>query len=99
MRDVLPTVVIPDYAENGIPVSERRAKGEGGKIHVHTAEEIEGVRTVCRMARQVLDMAGGMVAVGVTTEEIDAAVHQMCMDMNAYPSPLNYNYFPKSCCT
>ena len=28
-----------------------------------------------QIARHVLDMAGRMVAVGVTTEEIDAAVH------------------------
>lgn len=51
------------------------------------------------MGRKVLDAAGAMVKPGVTTEEIDIEVHRMCMEMNAYPSPLNYNYFPKSCCT
>ena len=83
----------------GIPASERRAKGAGGAIVVHTPEEIEAMRVVCRMGREVLDMAGSMVKVGITTEEIDIAVHQACMDRNAYPSPLNYSYFPKCCCT
>ena len=39
---------------------------------------------------QVLDMAGKMVAPGVTTDEIDRAVHQMVVEAGAYPSPLNY---------
>ena len=54
------------------------------------------MRVVCKMGRKVLDAAGAMVKPGVTTEEIDIEVHRMCMEMNAYPSPLNYNYFPKS---
>jgi len=99
MRNIKPTIEVPDYAENGIPISERRAKSETGTIHVHTPEEIEKMRVVCKMGRKVLDAAGAMVKPGVTTEEIDIEVHRMCMEMNAYPSPLNYNYFPKSCCT
>ena len=33
---------------------------------------------------------------GVTTEEIDAKVHDAIIDSGAYPSPLNYHKFPKS---
>jgi methionyl aminopeptidase len=40
-----------------------------------------------------------MVAPGVTGDEIDAYVHELCIARNAYPSPLNYNGFPKSVCT
>lgn len=39
---------------------------------------------------QVLDMAGKLVAPGVTTDEIDRAVHAMTIENGAYPSPLNY---------
>lgn len=39
------------------------------------------------------------VAVGVTTEEIDRIVHEYIIDNDAYPSPLNYHGFPRSCCT
>jgi len=43
--------------------------------------------------------AGRAVRVGVTTDEIDALVHAETTKRGAYPSPLNYNGFPKSCCT
>uniref|UniRef100_A0A453PNF1 Methionine aminopeptidase n=1 Tax=Aegilops tauschii subsp. strangulata TaxID=200361 RepID=A0A453PNF1_AEGTS len=36
---------------------------------------------------------------GITTDEIDKAVHQMIIDNGAYPSPLGYCGFPKSVCT
>jgi methionyl aminopeptidase len=39
------------------------------------------------------------VAVGVTTDEIDVYVHDLCIERHSYPSPLNYNHFPKSVCT
>jgi len=40
-----------------------------------------------------------MVKPGVTTNSINEAVHAACIAANAYPSPLNYRGFPKSCCT
>ncbi|KAM0926969.1 hypothetical protein ACQ4PT_003112 [Festuca glaucescens] len=36
---------------------------------------------------------------GITTDEIDKAVHKMIIDNGAYPSPLGYCGFPKSVCT
>jgi methionyl aminopeptidase len=36
---------------------------------------------------------------GITTDEIDKAVHQMIVDNGAYPSPLGYCGYPKSVCT
>lgn len=36
---------------------------------------------------------------GVTTDAIDAAVHEYIVSHGAYPSPLLYAGFPKSCCT
>jgi methionyl aminopeptidase len=37
--------------------------------------------------------------VGVTTDEIDKEVHDFILSHGAYPSPLGYRGFPKSCCT
>jgi methionyl aminopeptidase len=37
--------------------------------------------------------------VGVTTEELDSALHHSIISYGAYPSPLNYKGFPKSVCT
>ena len=55
--------------------------------------------TVYVKGREVLDIAGRAVAVGVTCDQLDAIVHQATIDRNAYPSPLNYYQFPKSVCT
>lgn len=52
-----------------------------------------------RVAREVLDIAGRAVRAGITTDEIDNIVHEETLKRGAYPSPLNYHGFPKSCCT
>ncbi|XP_062430179.1 methionine aminopeptidase 1 isoform X3 [Rhea pennata] len=90
----------PDYADHplGMSESEQALKGTS-QIKILSSEDIEGMRVVCRLAREVLDVAAMMVKAGVTTEEIDHAVHLACIARNCYPSPLNYYNFPKSCCT
>ncbi|GBE80240.1 Methionine aminopeptidase 1 [Sparassis crispa] len=62
-------------------------------------QDEETVRRVGRLAKEVLLYAGSLVQVGVTTEAVDAAVHEFILSHSAYPSPLLYNGFPKSCCT
>lgn len=42
---------------------------------------------------------GHRIEVGVTTDEIDAAVCAYIAKHGAYPSPLGYKGFPKACCT
>jgi len=54
---------------------------------------------IFQLAREVLDIAASHIRPGITTDEIDAVVHQACIERNAYPSPLNYRHFPKSVCT
>ena len=36
---------------------------------------------------------------GVTTDSVDARIHNYIISHNAYPSPLLYHGFPKACCT
>lgn len=57
------------------------------------------MRVVCRMGREILDLAALAVKPGVRCEEIDTIVHEACMERKCYPSPLNYRKFPKSVCT
>jgi methionyl aminopeptidase len=66
---------------------------------VKSPEVIARMREAGRVATEVLRLAGEAVGVGVTTDEIDAYVHRLCIERGAYPSPLNYNHFPKSVCT
>ncbi|KAG8217489.1 putative methionine aminopeptidase [Butyriboletus roseoflavus] len=98
-RQVPDHIPRPDYAErdDGVPISEMRTLGHPPRIL--SLEEIEKMRTVCRLGREVLDLAASHVRQGVTTDEIDAIVHQAIIDRNAYPSPLGYRKFPKSVCT
>jgi methionyl aminopeptidase len=51
------------------------------------------------MGREVLDLAGRAIRVGVTCDEIDRVVHEASIERDCYPSPLNYYNFPKSVCT
>lgn len=96
-RPVKSSVVKPDYADDGEPRLEQRSRSS--QIPICSPETIEKVRHVSRLAREVTDIAGRAIRPGITTDEIDAIVHNACMDRNAYPSPLNYYWFPKSVCT
>ena len=51
------------------------------------------------LARKALDLGHSLVRPGISTDEIDKAVHKFIIDNDAYPSPLNYHKFPKSLCT
>mmetsp|Transcript_98481 Transcript_98481/g.180554 ORF Transcript_98481/g.180554 Transcript_98481/m.180554 type:complete len:430 (+) Transcript_98481:81-1370(+) len=95
MREVPSEIQRPDYADDGVP----KQRGMVMTVEVKTPEDIKGMRAAGLVAREVLDAAVRKVAVNVTTEEIDLIVHQECIDRGAYPSPLNYCKFPKSCCT
>jgi len=81
----------------GVPRSELQDRGS--PMRVLTPEQVEKMRTVCRLGREILDIGAAAIQPGVTTEEIDRIVHEATIARNAYPSPLNYNGFPKSCCT
>ncbi len=82
----------PPYAETGIPV-------RWDEPRIKSPEIIEKMRFAGILAAEILRKAGEKVAPGVTTEEIDEYVHQLTIDADAYPSPLNYGHFPKSVCT
>ncbi|KAI8588871.1 peptidase M24, structural domain-containing protein [Geranomyces variabilis] len=88
----------PDYAVDGRPLSEMRIRGST-KIEVLTPAEIEKMRVTSRISREVLNEGAKAIKVGATTDEIDRVVHEACIERDAYPSPLNYHGFPKSCCT
>jgi methionyl aminopeptidase len=89
--------MLPDYALDGKP----KNKGQmlPWIIEVKTPMEIEKMREAGKVARQVLDIASQYVQPGVTTDFIDEIVHAETLKRGAYPSPLNYHGFPKSCCT
>ena len=83
-------------------MSEQRDKANNTSIRVYGKEDLDkecGLRHACAMGREVLDIAGKAVRVGVTTDELDRIVHEASLERDCYPSPLNYYNFPKSVCT
>jgi len=68
-------------------------------IILKTPEQIEGIRKCGVLVAETLDMVSKMIAPGITTEQINKAVHDYTLDHRAIPAPLGYRGFPKSCCT
>ncbi|KAB8217932.1 peptidase M24, structural domain-containing protein [Aspergillus novoparasiticus] len=97
MRTLPESIKRPDWSETGIPKGERRL--HRSKIEILDAKGQEAMRKVCRLAREVLDITAAEVRPGITTDYLDDVCHKACIERNAYPSPLNYNHFPKSLCT
>lgn len=97
-RQVPEHIPRPDYAARGIPVEEIESKQQTS-IPIRSAKELAGIREACQLARRILDAAHAAVRPGITTDEIDAIVHEETVKADAYPSPLNYFHFPKSVCT
>ncbi|OWZ60152.1 methionine aminopeptidase, type I [Cryptococcus neoformans c45] len=72
---------------------------EGARITLGSKEE-RGVRMACKVAADILKRAGdGIVKPGITTAQVDKAIHEMIIEHGAYPSPLGYSNYPKSCTT
>jgi methionine aminopeptidase len=52
------------------------------KLKILNKEEQAGMRKVCRLAREVLDIAARELRPGVTTDHIDKVVHEACLERN-----------------
>jgi methionyl aminopeptidase len=91
-RPVPSSIAKPPYAVTGWPPATRGAA-------VQSPEVIARMRVAGALAAEVLLEVGAAVAVGVTTDELDAVTHAATLARDCYPSPLNYKGFPKSVCT
>ncbi len=92
MRSVPSTIARPPYADTGQvpPINESRIK---------SPDVIARMRIAGKIGADILRLAGEFVKPGITTDDIDVYVHDLCIANNAYPSPLNYHGYPKSVCT
>lgn len=66
---------------------------------IKTKEQIEGIRQSGIINTGVLDYVESKIREGMSTAEIDRMVYDYTTEHNAIPAPLNYEGFPKSCCT
>lgn len=56
------------------------------------------MRRAGKITAAARDLAGKMVTAGITTREIDKAVHDFIISQGAIPTFLNYNGYPASIC-
>jgi len=78
-RKVPKSIPHPDYAEDGLP---KYGRVRSTKIEQLDAKAQEGMRKVCGLAREVLDVAAAALRPGITTDEIDEIVHNACVERN-----------------
>ncbi|CAM6101320.1 unnamed protein product [Calypogeia fissa] len=96
---VSPRLPVPANIPKPPYVNSLQAPSFVEDIQVQDEEGIAGMKAAAKLAARVLNYAGTLVQPGITTDEIDKAVHQMIIENGAYPSPLGYGGFPKSVCT
>ncbi len=92
MRPVPEHIARPPYADTGDVVAWDEPR-------IKSPEVIERMRHAGNVAAEILRLAGEHVRSGLTTDELDAYVHELYIERGAYPSPLNYHGYPKSLCT
>ena len=66
---------------------------------IKTAEQIEGIRQAGKLNTAVLDHVAAHIKEGMSTLDIDRLVYDFTTQHGGIPAPLNYEGFPKSCCT
>ena len=78
-REVPESIPHPDYAKDGIPKSERKFVGRNN-ITILNKSQQDAMRKVCRLGREVLDIAARAIKPGVTTDYLDEIVHRECLE-------------------
>jgi methionyl aminopeptidase len=68
-------------------------------IEIMTPSMLARMREACQLGAETLVMVGPHLKAGITTDDINTLVHDFTIKHGAWPSPLNYNGFPKSVCT
>lgn len=94
-RSVPEGIERPHYADHG-------GTDDRTEPMVKDADTLDRMRRTGSAAAEILREVGNAISPGVTTDELDALCHQLCIDAGGYPSPLGYGIdpiFPKSVCT
>ena len=67
-------------------------------IIIKNENQLAAMRQACKITAAARALAGEMVRPGVSTKQIDKAVHDFIVGQGAKPSFLGYNGFPASTC-
>jgi methionyl aminopeptidase len=69
------------------------------KIRLKSPADIIGIRQAGELVVKTLDLVYRHLKPGMSTDSINALVHDYTLQHNAKPAPLNYRGYPKSVCT
>lgn len=78
-REIPDSIPHPDYAASGIPKTSFVRRNQVEQLDQKAQD---GMRKVCRLAREVLDIAAAAAKPGVTTDYLDEIVHKACIERN-----------------
>ena len=67
-------------------------------IIIKSGHDIDAMRQACKITAAARALAGEMVRPGISTKEIEQAVHDFIVAQGAKPSFLGYHGFPGSAC-
>ena len=68
------------------------------RIKLKDKSAVEGIARAGDLVVRTLDMIGGHIAPGITTDALNTLVHDFTLEHGAAPAPLGYRGFPKSTC-
>lgn len=78
-------------------------KLKGKKVPSHklikSEEDMKWIREAAKINNGALDLVAEKIHAGMTTDEIDQLVYSYTVEHGGIPAPLNFEGFPKSCCT
>ncbi len=78
-------------------------KNKGCMVPTHdmikTPEQILKIKESAKVNIECLDTVADKIAAGMSTEDINRIINEVCAKYGAIPAPLNYEGFPKSVCT
>ena len=66
---------------------------------IKTEEQIAGIRQACQLSKDILNMVGSKITIGIATSAIDQWVYEYTIQHGAIPATLNFEGFPRSVCT
>ena len=68
------------------------------KIPIKSKDEIERMRSSCKLVASLLDRVGEIIKPGISTEAINTFIYNETIKAGATPSTLNYKGYTKSTC-
>mgnify|MGYP006319374881 CR=1 FL=1 len=67
-------------------------------IKIKTKEQLECMRESGRLTKEVLELLGREIKVGMSTKQLDKIAYDYITSCGAYPSFLGYSGYPASIC-